>query len=276
VGWVFLASLANRWLWLLAAFATAVLLATGQVPVWFALLSGVATLAVGAGVGAAGQVRRSQIGSAPRPGKPAAIRRPKDEAAAAYLDRAMSAVQRLERVRKHMADVPADLSADVGARADQMLGAMSDTGQQVDRLDAMLAGVDVPALRSELADVKRALAKRPRAADALLAQRRLTVKGLRAQLAAVDRVAEQRALMLERMRTTAVGLEGLAVRMGEIGALYDASGRVDTTDDDLRSVTAELDGLRAGLVEAERTVHDALSTTELPGIRDDRSPPRQS
>jgi hypothetical protein len=118
-----------------------------------------------------------------------------------------------------------------------------------------------------LADVERGLA--PGAGEALRAQRKRTADGLRAQLGGVTRVAEQRALMLERMRTTAVGIEGMAVKIGEIGALFDASGQVDTSEDDLRSVSAELDGLRDGLVEAERIVREVLSTTDLrdpPGI----------
>jgi hypothetical protein len=71
--------------------------------------------------------------------------------------------------------------------------------------------------------------------------------------------------MLERMRTTAVGIEGLAVKVSEIGSLYDASERADTSEDDLRSVSAELDGLREGLIETERTLRDTLSITDLPG-----------
>jgi hypothetical protein len=164
-----------------------------------------------------------------------------------------------------MTGVPADLSTDVEVKAALMLDALRDTGRQVDRLDAMLQGVDARALQSELAEVERALAKRVGTSEALLAQRRRTADGLRAQLTAVGRVAEQRALMLERMRTTAVGIEGLAVKVSEIGALYDASERVDTSEDDLRSVSAELDGLREGLIETERTVRDTLSITDLPG-----------
>lgn len=266
MGWVFLSSLANRWLWLLAAFATAVLVATGQVPVWFALLTGVAVLGVGAGVDAAGQIRRSRSGLTRGSGSAAAFR-PVDLDAAANLDRATAAVQRLERARTLISGVPADLSADVEVKTALMLDALRDTARQVDRLDAMLAGVDARAIKSELADVERGLARG--AGEALRAQRKRTAAGLRAQLDAVKRVAEQRALMLERMRTTAVGIEGMAVKIGEIGALYDATEQVDTSEDDLRSVSAELDGLRDGLVEAERSVRAVLSMTELrdpPGI----------
>jgi hypothetical protein len=68
------------------------------------------------------------------------------------------------------------------------------------------------------------------------------------------------------MRATAVGIEGLAVRVGEIGALYEASGQVDTSDEELRGITSELEGLRDGLVDAERGVRAALSSTDLPSM----------
>ena len=261
--WVFLAALANRWLWLLAVFGGALLLVTADRWV-YALLAAVVVLAVGAGVDAAGQVRRARrpLGEGERPDLP----RVADAQAVGQIRRAEAGIARLERAREALGDVPADLSADVGAKATLMLEEMHRTGRQVDRLDVMLAGVDPSALQAELTSVQRAMSADRDAGEDLAEQRRRTVEGLRAQLAAVQRVAEQRELMLERMRATAVGIEGLAVRVGELGALYDATGRVDTTDDDLRAVSGEIEGLRQGLVEAERSVRAALSSTDLPGL----------
>ena len=150
---------------------------------------------------------------------------------------------------------------------------MHHTGRQVDRLDTMLAGVDPHALQTELGEVERALAAEPAASGDLTEQRQRTADGLRAQLAAHRRVSEQRTLMLAQMRATAVGIEGLAVRVGEIGALYEASGRVDTSDEELRGITSELEGLRDGLVDAERGVRAALSSTDLPGMPELPEPP---
>ena len=98
MGWVFLSALANRWLWLFAVFAGAVLVATGQVPLWFAALSAGAVLATGAAVDTAQRyrkVRHSSIAS-DRPPELALIRY---QPAATYLARDGTAVARLEQAR---------------------------------------------------------------------------------------------------------------------------------------------------------------------------------
>jgi hypothetical protein len=267
VGWVFLSALANRWLWLLAVFAGAVLVATGQVPLWFAALTSGAVLVAGAAVDTAQRYRRARR-PAVEPGWRPELPRVRDRQAAAYMGRAGAAVARLEQARTSLGEASSDLSADVDAKASGMLDALGHTGGQVDRLTEMLGGFDERAVRAELADVEQALARDTAAGQELAEERRRTRDGLHAQLASIERLGQQRALMLERMRATAVGIEGLAVRVGEIGALYESSGRVDTTSDDLRSVTADLDGLREGLVEAERSVRAVLSGTDIPGLID--------
>jgi hypothetical protein len=272
VVWVFLSALANRWLWLFAVFATAVLLVLPGVPLGLAVGAGVLVLAAGAGADALGQVRRARR-RLPGGERPAVRGRVRDPEAAAHLRRAVVGTERLERAQKSIAEASADVAADVGVHAGQMLDALQHTGRQVDRLDAMLGGVDPAALSTELVEVERVLAAQPGAAPELREQRQRTAEGLRAQLAAYRRVSEQRQLMLERMRATAVGIEGLAVRVGEIGALYESTGQVDTSAEDLRAVTGEIEVLREGLVEAERSVRAALSSTDLPGIPDVPEPP---
>ena len=264
MGWVFLSALANRWLWLFAVFAGAVLVATGQVPLWFAALSAGAVLAAGAAVDTAQRyrkVRHSSIAS-DRPPELALVR---DQLAATYLARAGTAVARLEQARTSLGEAAADLSGDVDAKARDMLDALGHTGGQVDRLSEMLGGFDEPTVRAELADVEQALADDTTPSEELVEERRRTRDGLRAQLASIERLGQQRALMLERMRATAVGIEGLAVRVGEIDALYESGGRIDTTTEDLQSVTADLDSLREGLLEAERSVRAVLSGTDSAG-----------
>ena len=205
--------------------------------------------------------------------RPAVRGRVRDPEAAAHVRRAVAGTERLERAQESIAAARADVAADVGAHAGQMLDALQHTGRQVDRLDAMLGGVDPAGLSAELIEVERVLAAQPGAAPELREQRLRTAEGLRAQLAAYRRVSEQRQLMLERMRATAVGIEGLAVRVGEIGALYESTGQVDTSAEDLRAVTGEIEVLREGLVEAERSVRAALGSTDLPGIPDVPEPP---
>jgi len=270
--WVFLSALANRWLWLFAVFATAVLLVLPGVPLGLALGAGVLVLAAGAGADALGQVRRARR-RLPGGERPAVRARVRDPEAAAHIRRAVAGTERLERAQESIAEARTDVAADVGVHAGQMLDALRHTGRQVDRLDEMLGGVDPAALSAELAEVERALSAQPGAGVELKEQRLRTAEGLRAQLAACRRVSEQRLLMLERMRATAVGIEGLAVRVGEIGALYESTGQVDTSAEDLRAVTGEIEVLREGLVEAERSVRAALTSTDLPGIPDVPEPP---
>jgi chromosome segregation ATPase len=224
-------------------------------------------LVTGAAFDAAQRYRRARhpaVGPERRPEPP----RVPDRQAAGHLGRAAAAVARLEQARSSLGDVSSDLSADVDAKARGMLDALGQTGSQVDRLSEMLGAFDQRAVRAELADVEQALARDSAAGQELAEELRRTRDGLRAHLASIERLGQQRALMLERMRATAVGIEGLAVRVGEIGALYESSGRVDTTSDDLRSVTADLDSLRQGLMEAERSVRAVLSGTDIPGLDD--------
>lgn len=272
VVWVFLSALANRWLWLFAVFATAVLLVLPGVPLGLAVGAGVLVLAAGAGADALGQVRQARR-RIPGGERPTVRGRVRDPEAAAHIRRAVAGTERLERAQESIAEARADVAADVGVHAGQMLDALHHTGRQVDRLDAMLGPVDPRALSAELAEVERVLAAQPGRAPELREQRLRTAEGLRAQLAAFRRVSEQRLLMLERMRATAVGIEGLAVRVGEIGALYESTGQVDTSAEDLRAVTGEIEVLREGLVEAERSVRAALTSTDLPGIPDVPEPP---
>ena len=264
MGWVFLTALANRWLWLFAVFAGAVLMATGQVPVWFAALAAGAVLVTGAAVDTAQRYRQSRR-SVIAPHRPPLHALVRDERAASYLARAGAAVARLEQARTSLGEAAADLSGDVDVKARDMLDALGQTGTQVDRLSEMLGGFDGPAVRAELADVEQALADDTAPGQELVEERRRTRDGLRAQLASIERLGQQRALMLERMRATAVGIEGLAVRVGEIDALYESGGRIDTTTEDLQSVTADLDSLREGLLEAERSVRAVLSGSDSAG-----------
>jgi hypothetical protein len=267
VGWVFLSALANRWLWLLAIFAGAVLVATGQVPLWFAALTSGAVLVAGAAIDTAQryrQARHPRVDAGRRPDVP----KVRDRQAATYLSRAATAVARLEPARTSLRNASPNLAADLDVKASGMLDVLGRTGGQVDRLSKMLSGFDEQGARAELAEVEQALARDTAAGQGLAEERRRTRDGLRTQLASIKRLGEQRALILERMRATAVGIEGLAVRVGEIGALYESSDTIDTTSDDLRSVTADLDGLREGLVEAERSMRAVLSGSDIPDLID--------
>jgi hypothetical protein len=64
------------------------------------------------------------------------------------------------------------------------------------------------------------------------------------------RLAGARDELLARMQSTALSLEGLVARTAELLAMP-VSGSLDVSADRLAELTADLDGLRAGLAEAE-------------------------
>jgi hypothetical protein len=270
--WVFLSALANRWLWLLAVFATAVLLATGRVPAWSAGLAGVVVLIGGAAVDTAQQYRRAH-GPAVERSSRRELPRVRDEHARGYLRRAVAAVARLDQARTSLGEASTDVSADVHTKAAGMLDALGHTGEQVDRLAQVLQGFDERQVRAELADVEYVLDRDPAVSRELAEERTRTRDGLRAQLASMERLRQQQTLALEKMRATAVGIEGLSVRVGEISALYESTGQVDTTGDDLHSVTTELEELRLGLIDAQRSLRAVLSGTDVPGLDGGKPPP---
>jgi len=73
-----------------------------------------------------------------------------------------------------------------------------------------------------------------------------------------ERLHRQRVLVLTRMQSAAVSLEGLAVRLGEIVTLYSARHDDAVTANDLQSATEEMDSLRSGLVEANIELRQTL------------------
>ncbi len=257
--WQVLAALTNGWLWLLAVLA-AVVLVIGSAPIWFALTSGAAVLLGGATVQGAVEwraARRARLPGSQRPeldtGAPV-----RSGEARAVIARAEAAAARAAQTRSEDRDAPADILAGAEVATTGAVSTLHDLGRQVDRLEAAIGGVRVHDVQAELASVEHNLATDRAASPELAEQRRAIADGLRAQLEVYRRLAEQRQLVLARMRSAAIGLEGLAVRLGEIGALYSAQGQDTTADDDLRAVATEMDDLRVGLQEAERTLRQTL------------------
>jgi hypothetical protein len=79
------------------------------------------------------------------------------------------------------------------------------------------------------------------------------------QLAVAGRLAQARDELLARMQATTLSLEGLVARTAELLAMS-VSGGVDLSADRLAGLSGDLDGLRAGLAEA-----DAVSRRVLGG-----------
>jgi hypothetical protein len=261
--WQVLAALGNGWLWLLAVLSVAVLLIAGA-PLWFTALTGVAVLAGGATVqGAvewrAARRRRLPVGDASTAIEPADVR---DSQAATIIGRAHAATARMRTTRQSGLDAPTDVLVGAEVAADGAVATLNDLGRQVDRLDAALQSVDLHRAQEELSRVEARLAHDTAVSTELTAQRRAIAESLRSQLAAHQRLQDQRTLTLTRMQSAAVGLEGLAVRLSEVTALYAARHDDAMTSTDLASVADDVDRLRSDLVDAEASLRESLRSLD--------------
>ena len=97
------------------------------------------------------------------------------------------------------------------------------------------------------------------ASERVRAERQRSLDSVTEQLAVAARLAEARDALLARMQATTLGLEGLVARTAEVLAMS-VSGGVDLSADRLAGLSDDLDGLRAGLAEA-----DAVSRRVLGG-----------
>jgi hypothetical protein len=95
--------------------------------------------------------------------------------------------------------------------------------------------------------------------DRVRAERQRSLDSVTEQLQVVGRLAGARDELLARMQATALTLDGLVARTAEVLAMS-VSGGVDVSADRLAELSADLDGLRSGLAEA-----DAVSRRVLDG-----------
>jgi hypothetical protein len=86
--------------------------------------------------------------------------------------------------------------------------------------------------------------------DLVRAQQQRSLDSVTEQLQVAARLGGARTELLARMQATALTLEGLVARTAEVLAMS-VSGGVDTTEDRLADLAADLDGLRSGVAEAE-------------------------
>jgi hypothetical protein len=92
------------------------------------------------------------------------------------------------------------------------------------------------------------------------------VEAVRDQIAARDRLISTDRTLLARMRTAALGLEGLVARLGEIAVLAQGGANA-TANARVSELADELEALRAGLTEADSlaraTVHELGPTNSV-------------
>jgi hypothetical protein len=173
-----------------------------------------------------------------------------------WLDRAQGAARSLaELVDSPAGAVDRAQLAPVRDEAAAAVDTMRRFGGQVTAVENALARVPTGRLGAERDRLAEAV-RYARTAD-LRAERRRSLDSVEQQLAVAGRLSDARDTILARMQATALGLEGLVARTAELLALG-ASAGVDTTADRIAELTGELDGLRAGLAEAEEVSRRVL------------------
>jgi hypothetical protein len=212
------------------------------------------SIQVGLAFGVAGVVYvLTVVGSALRPHPPAGPAPRLSSQAGRWLTRAQQACRSL-------ADLARSPSASaqlvqVAGEAGAVLEPMNRLAEQVAAVEAALARVPVTRLALEHDRLVDALASTT--LDSLRAERQRALDSLAGQLAVGTRLTGARDTLVARMQATALGLEGLVARAAEVQALAAAPG-VDTTADQILELSGDLDGLRAGLAEAEEVSRRVL------------------
>jgi hypothetical protein len=219
-------------------------------------VSSAGTAAVPIGLGVAGAVYGAKVltsvlarrSDRSRPG-PAPLPAPRRGSPAQHwLDRAQGAVRSLAELVDSSPPVDRERLGPVRDEAAETVDTMRRFAGQVTTVENALARVPGERLTAERGRLARAV--RQAHTEGLRAERQRSLDSVEQQLAVAGRLSEVRDTILARMQATALGLEGLVARTAEVLALG-ASAGVDTTADRIAGMASDLDGLRAGLAEAE-------------------------
>jgi hypothetical protein len=189
---------------------------------------------------------------------------PRGSPAHQWLRRAEAAVDTLHKQTESPPD-PAlrDQICDVDDEAAAALTDLRRFAGQVTLIDQTMANVPADRLRREHAAIERELSGLP--AGTLRAERERARAAVGDQLAVAGRLAEAREMLLARLQSAVLGLEGLVARMAELLALHATTGSGSLTAARVSELTGDLEGMRAGLAEAERASRSALSGNDLAG-----------
>jgi len=244
-----------------AAMAPGVLLA---VPVGLGIAAAVYGVRVGLGI-----LSGRMAGPVPAPDPSLATLPvpPRGSAAAGWLRRAEGAVQTLHQ----QTETPNDpvLRSQISDVDDQAAGALTDLRRfagQVTLIEQTMGRLYPERLKQDYAGLRRGL--NGLAAGALREERERALRAIGDQLDVARRLDEARETLLARMQSAVLGLEGLVARMAELLALHATTGGGSLTAIRVAELTGDLEGMRAGLAEAEQ-----VSRSTLAGAPTDPVPP---
>lgn len=218
---------------------------------------GVAGLVYGVRVGLGALVDRGGRGVVVSDVDPPLPSPPRGSEAERWLRRAERAVGTLRRQTESPWD--AALRARVSDVDDQAAGVLADLRRfagQVTLLEQTLSMIPVDRLRRDQGAIERELRSLP--AGPVREERQRALGAVADQLAVAGRLGEAREALLARLQSAALGLEGLVTRLAELLALHATMGGGSPATTRLAELTGDLEGMRAGLAEAERVSRSAL------------------
>lgn len=184
---------------------------------------------------------------------------PRGSPADRWLRRAEAAVATLRRQSESPTDPT--LRGQIGEVDDQAEGALADLVRfagQVTLIEQTAGAIDQARLAKEHAAIQRGL--HGLAPGMLRDERERAMRAVADQLDVAGRLNQAREMLLARMQSAVLGLEGLVARMAELLALHATTeGGASLTASRVAELTGDLEGMREGLAEAERLSRSALS-----------------
>jgi hypothetical protein len=219
-------------------------------PVGLAIAGAVYGVKVGIGVltDRAGAPPRTPDLPEPRRGGPADT----------WLRRARAAVLTLHRQTESPADPV--LRAQIGDVDDQAAAALADLARfagQVTLIEQTESRINVGRLRQEHGALQRGMQGLP--PGQLRDERERALRAVGDQLDVARRLAQARETLLAKMQSAVLGLEGLVARMAELLALHATTEGASLTAARVSELAGDLEGMRAGLAEAEQVSRSALA-----------------
>ena len=242
----FVRELAEPWGLLLAATAAGVAWAV-QLPVFAALLVGIAVLVARAGVTALTHEK------APGPRQARVLGVTPGSPEASWLQRAEQAADGFVSLSGSLASGPlADRVADMEPVVEETLQTLRRLAGRASATGNALARVDAKAVENERRRLERALGS---ATDDVRGDLEQALASVRAQADVHERLSGARAKLLAQLQSGALGLDSLVARVAELTA-----ATTDLTPDTgpVRELSDELEGIRRGVVENEEATRRSL------------------
>jgi len=168
-------------------------------------------------------------------------------AAEIWLSRAERAVFAMRRIQPARESGLAERFAETRAGAEETLVLIRRLAVHETAVSELLTGIDERRVRDEHTRLE---AEQATASVEMREEIGRALVGLRDQQAARGRLSSTDQTLIARMRTAAIGLEGLVARLSEIAVLAHG-GAEATAHARVAELADELDALRAGLTEAD-------------------------